>query len=92
MSGGVVELPFSTEQVIERMVEMERGFCLLCGKICTMRVGEEKLNIYLYCKECGFQGFIRKENGIRNYGAFMKLMLEVNKSEYNKEDLNGRSN
>ena len=82
----IVKLTYSIEQVLERMVDMERGFCPLCGGECVMRLGKEKPRVYLYCSGCGFQGFIRKETGIRNYGALLRYLLEVREGERNEED------
>jgi len=71
----ILEFPHSIEQEIERMIEMERGICLLCGEFCTMRLGDGKPTLYLYCKACGFQAYIRKEQGILQYGSFLKAFL-----------------
>jgi len=71
----VLEFPHTVEQEIEQMIEMERGICLLCGGFCTMRLGDDKPVLYLYCKECGFQAYIRKEQGVIRYGSFLKALL-----------------
>ena len=86
----VLELPYTVEQVVEQMIELERGVCPLCLGRCTMRVDDKV--IYLYCRECGFQSYIRKEQGARNYGAFLKTVILESKESKGGKDDEGESN